>query len=255
MFTSIKEYQFLFEELVKRDFKKKYKRTILGMLWSILSPLMMLVILALIFGNFFSHNTEHYIIYLFTGQIVFNYYVESTIEGMNSLSSNAHIFSKINIPKYLFLLSKNISSFINFFLILIIYFIFLIIDDISFNWSFILLFYPITCLILMNIGIGLILSALFIFFKDIEYIYRLFTQIVMYGSAIFYNTDILPPYIQNLFLLNPLYVCIKYIRTVVIQNTIPDIFIHLLLLIYSVILLTVGILIYKKYNYKFIYYI
>lgn len=255
MHISIKEYQFLFEELVKRDFKKKYKRTILGMLWSILSPLMMLVILTLIFSNFFSHNTEHYIIYLFTGQIIFNYYVESTMEGMNALSSNAHIFSKINIPKYLFLLSKNISSFINFILILIIYFLFVFIDGISFTWIFILLFYPIICLILMNIGIGLILSALFIFFKDMEYLYRLFTQIVMYGSAIFYNIDFLPSNIQYFFLLNPIYVCIKYIRTIIIQNTIPDIMIHLLLLLYSVILLILGIFIYKKYNYKFIYYI
>ena len=255
MFALTKEYKFLFEELVKRDFKKKYKRTILGMLWSILSPLMMLLILTLIFGNFFSHNTEHYVIYLFTGQIIFNYYVEATMEGMNALSSNSHIFSKINIPKYLFLLSKNISSFINFILILILYFLFVLIDGISFSWIFILILYPITCLIIMNIGIGLILSALFIFFKDIEYLYRLFTQIVMYGSAIFYNIDFLPSNIQNLFLFNPIYVCIKYIRTIVILHTIPDIFIHTLLLLYSVILLAVGILIYKKYNYKFIYYI
>lgn len=96
--------QFLFSELVKRDFKKKYKRTVLGMLWSILSPLFMLAVMAVIFTQFFGNNTEHYIIYLFSGQIIFNYFMESTSEGMNSLVANASIFTKINVPKYLSLI-------------------------------------------------------------------------------------------------------------------------------------------------------
>ena len=116
--------QFLFSELVKRDFKKKYKRTVLGMLWSILSPLFMLAVMAVIFTQFFGNNTEHYIIYLFSGQIIFNYFMESTSEGMNSLVANASIFTKINVPKYLFLFSKNISALINFGLILVVYFFF-----------------------------------------------------------------------------------------------------------------------------------
>lgn len=101
-YIKLKQYQFLFEELVKRDFKKKYKRTVLGMVWSVLSPLLMLCVMAAIFGQFFGRNTAHYIIYLFSGQIIFNYYTESTNEGMNALMSNANIFSKINVPKYLF---------------------------------------------------------------------------------------------------------------------------------------------------------
>ena len=112
MFLKYKNYHFLFEELVKRDFKKKYKRTILGMFWSVLSPLFMLCIMATIFGHFFSRDIPHYISYLFSGLIVFNYYAESTNEGMNALMSNAKIFSKINVPKYLFLFSKNVSALI-----------------------------------------------------------------------------------------------------------------------------------------------
>lgn len=254
-YIKLKQYQFLFEELVKRDFKKKYKRTVLGMVWSVLSPLLMLCVMAAIFGQFFGRNTAHYTIYLFSGQIIFNYYTESTNEGMNALMSNANIFSKINVPKYLFLFSKNVSALINFGIILLIYFAFVAFDGIAFSWKFLCLAYPITCLIFINLGIGLILSALYIFFRDIQYLYRLFTQVVMYGSAIFYNIEMLSPNIQKIFYCNPIYVVISYFRSIVIKGVVPELWVHGLLALYAVVLFSVGCYVYKKYNYKFLYYI
>ena len=248
-------YKFVFEELVKRDFKQKYKRTVLGMVWSVLSPLLMLCVLATIFGQFFGRSTSHYIIYLFSGQIIFNYYTESTNEGMNALMSNANIFSKINVQKYLFLFSKNVSALINFGIILLIYFAFVWFDGIEFTWKFLMLVYPIACLIFINLGIGLILSALFIFFRDIQYLYRLFTQVVMYGSAIFYSIDNLSLSTQRIFYCNPIFVCIDYFRSVVIKGVIPSVWIHGLLAFYALSLFLLGCYVYKKYNYKFLYYV
>ena len=255
MITKLKKYQFLFEELVKRDFKTKYKRTVLGMVWSVLSPLLMLTVMAIIFGNFFGRNIEHYVIYLFSGQVIFNYFTEATTEGMQALVSNSSIFTKINVPKYLFLFSKNVSALINFGIILVIYFGFVAIEGISFTWQFLLLIYPVICLIIMNLGIGLILSALYIFFKDIQYLYRLFTQVVMYGSAIFYSIDILPQHLQAVFYCNPIFVCITYFRSIVLYNTVPDLHMHLLLAGYALALFAIGCWIYKKNNYKFLYYV
>lgn len=253
--NNIKIYQFLFEELVKRDFKQKYKRTVLGMVWSVLSPLLMLCVMSIIFGQFFGRSTTHYIIYLFSGQIVFNYYTESTNEGMNALMGNVGIFGKINVPKYLFLFSKNVSAFINFGIILLIYFAFVFFDGIPFTWKFLCLVYPIICLVFINLGIGLILSALYIFFRDIQYLYRLFTQVVMYGSAIFYSINSMPQHIQMLFYCNPVFVCISYFRSIVIENTVPELWVHGLLAVYALGLFGMGCYIYKKYNYKFLYYI
>lgn len=250
-----KQNQFLFEELVKRDFKKKYKRTILGMVWSILSPLLMLGVLAGIFGQFFGRSIPHYVIYLFTGQVIFNYYTESTNEGMGALMGNANIFSKINVPKYLFLFSKNVSAFINFSIILLLYFVFAWMDGITFTWKFFLLIYPAICLVFINLGIGLILSALYIFFRDIQYLYRFFTQIVAYGSAIFYSIDFLPQHIQNIFYCNPIFVVITYFRSIIINNTVPELWVHVLLGIYALGLFGAGCYVYKKYNYKFLYYV
>ena len=255
MIEKLKKYQFLFEELVKRDFKAKYKRTILGMVWSVLSPLMMLLVMSTIFVHFFGRNTPHYIIYLFSGLIIFNYYTEATNDGMNSLMSNANIFSKINVPKYLFLFSKNVSSFINFCIILLIYFAFIYFDNIEITWEFLFLLYPIVCLVFINLGIGLILSALFIFFRDIQYLYRVFTQVVMYGSAIFYTVENLPIHLQVIFYCNPIFVCITYFRSIVLHNAVPDLRLHLLLAGYALVLFGIGCWVYKKYNYKFLYYV
>ena len=99
MLQKLKKYQFLFEELVKRDFTKKYKRTVLGMAWSVLNPLLNLLIMWLVFSNFFGNNINHYVIYLFAGNLVFSYFSDATNLGMNSLLGNASIFTKVNIPK------------------------------------------------------------------------------------------------------------------------------------------------------------
>ena len=255
MISKLKKNQFLFEELVKRDFKKKYKRTVLGMIWSIISPLLMLCIIAVIFGNFFGKHIEHYVIYVFSGQIIFSYFTEATNEGMLALVNNSSIFSKINVSKYLFLFSKNISAFINFTIILIIYFCFVVNDGINFTYSYLMLIYPIICLILINLGIGLLLSACYVFFKDIQYLYRLFTYIIMYCSAIFYSIDILPQHLQTLFYCNPIFVCITYFRSIVLHNAVPDLRLHLLLAGYALVLFGIGCWVYKKYNYKFLYYV
>ncbi len=251
----VKKYQFLFSELVKRDFKKKYKRTVLGMVWSILSPLLQLAVMAIVFTRFFGRNTEHYIIYLFSGNLIFSFYKEATNGGMHALMQNANIIKKINVPKYLFMLSKEVSSCINFGLTLIIYFLFVAIDGIPFSFKFIALLYPIACLVIFNIGVGFILSAMFVIFKDVQYLYEIFTQLLMYLSAIFYTTEAYPEHIQKLFYLNPVYTYIDYFRSIVIDGVFPGAVHHLLCAGYALLVLLVGMFIYKKYNYKFMYYI
>lgn len=255
MIQKMKKYQFLFEELVKRDFKKKYKRTVLGMLWSILSPLLMLFVMRLVFTQFFGRSMEHYTTYLFCGNLVFAFFNESTSQGMQSLMGNAKIFTKVNIPKYLFLFSKNVQCLINFGLTMVVFVVFCILDNITFTWKVILLIYPVICLILFNIGMGLILSALFVFFRDIQYLWSVFTQLLMYLSAIFYTIDSYSYTVQCAFLLNPVYLFIRYFRKIVIEATIPTVWFHLLMLLDVVVVLGIGCWMYKKYNTKFLYYV
>ncbi|MBE6901518.1 MAG: ABC transporter permease [Ruminococcaceae bacterium] len=255
MLQKLKQNRFLFEELVKRDFTKKYKRTVLGMLWSVLGPLMTLGVMALVFTKFFGRTMDHYIIYLFCGNLLFSYFRESTNTGMTALYNNAGIFSKVNVPKYMFLLSINVSSLINFGINLLMLFLFCAIDGVAFTWKFILLLYPIGCLVVFNLGMGLILSAMYIMFRDMKYLYDVFTMLLMYVSAIFYSIDAYSQQTQYLFYLNPIYVYIRYFRKIILEGDIPQLSFHLLAAAYALVALAIGALIYKKKNYKFLYYI
>lgn len=255
MLAKLKKHKFLFEELVKRDFKRKYKGTVLGMGWSMLMPLLMLLVMKVVFENFFGRNIAHYTTYLFCGNLVYSWFAESTNLGMRSLVVNAGIFTKVDVPKYLFLLSGSVQTLINFGLTMVIFFLFCALDHIAFTWKFLLLAYPIVTLFLFNVGVGLILSALHVFFRDMDYIWRVFLQLLMYGSAIFYPVDSLPPRLQTVFAFNPVYRHIAYFREVVLDGAVPGWETHLTLLGVAALALLVGGWMYKRYNTKFLYYV
>lgn len=250
-----KQHKFVFTELVKRDFKKKYKRSILGMLWSMLAPLFTLLVLNFVFGTFFGRGQECYTIYLFSGWLIYQYYNDATNGAMNSLMSNAYIFSKVKVPKYMFLFSRVASSSINFFLTLVVYFAFVLAFGLPITWKMITLIYPIACMFILICGIGLILSALYVFFKDIQYLYSVFSLALMYATPIFYTVDILEPSKQWIFYMNPLYYYVTYFRSVVIDGIIPSLEFHGVMLGISLLLFAIGGWMYKKYNYKFLYYV
>ena len=255
LLRKLKKNQFMLEELIKRDFKQKYKRTVLGMFWSILNPLLTLLVMRLVFTNFFGRSVQYYTTYIFAGNLMFSYFKEQTSGGMNSLMANANIFTKINVPKYLFLLSKSASAVINFGLTLIVFFVFVLIDGVPFHWTVFAMIYPILMLTIFNLGVGMILSAMFVFFRDVGYLYEIFTLLLMYMSAIFYQVDNFPRWIQRVFLMNPVYVAIKYVRVVVIDGNLPSLLFHFLLLLYALVAIGLGALIYKKYNHRFLYYV
>ena len=255
MLSGLRKHQFLFEELVKRDFKKKYKRTVLGMGWSMLMPLLTLLVMKIVFEQFFGRNTPHYTTYLFCGLLVFNWFAESTNSGMRSLYGNASIFTKVNVPKYLFLFSGNVQSLINFGLTLLVFFFFCALDRVTFTWRFVFLLYPILTLLIFNIGIGMILSALYIFFRDMDYLWGVFIQLLMYGSAIFYQVDRMSPGLQRVFAFNPVYRHIVYVREIVLNGAIPSLATHLTLLGFAAVAFLIGAFMYKRYNTRFLYYV
>lgn len=255
MLEKLKKHKFLFEELVKRDFKKKYKGTMLGMGWSMLMPLLMLLVMKVVFENFFGHGINHYTTYLFCGNLVYTWFSEATNLGMRSLVGNSGIFTKVNVPKYIFLLSGSVQTLINFGLTMLVFFLFCALDDIAFTWRFLLLVFPIVTLFLFNVGVGLVLSALHVFFRDMDYIWRVFLLLLMYGSAIFYPVDRLSPKVQVVFAFNPVYRHIAYFREVVLAGTVPGWQTHLTLIGFAAVVLLLGGWMYKRYNTKFLYYV
>lgn len=250
---SFAQKKFLLKQLIQRDFKGRYKRAVLGVLWSMLSPLLFFAAQAIVFSYFFDRG-EHYISYLITGNIVFHYFTDATTNSMFALQGNGGIISKIKVDKEIFLFSRSISCLINFGLNLIIMFTIVAIDKTPFDWKFLMLLFPITCMFFLNMGIGYILSALFVFFKDTQYLYSLFTRVLLYFSAIFYHIEVFPKNIQKLFFINPVYSYISYFRSIVIYQTIPTLFAHILCIAFPFIFMLIGKLIYNLNDNKFAYY-
>lgn len=251
----LNKHRFLFEELVRRDFDRKYKGSFFGAAWSILNPLITLLIMRVVFGHFFGSDIPHFTTYLFCGTVVFSFFSESTSEGLTALIGNASIFTKVNVPKYLFLLSKNTQTFINFAITLCVFFLFCALDGIVFTWKLLTLIYPIFMLLVFNLGMGLLLSALYMFFRDVQYLWAVLTQFLMYVSAVFYSIDTFSSRARNAFLLNPLYLFIRYFRKIVIESTIPSPQFHALMAFDALTVLLLGFWIYRKYDAEFVYYI
>ena len=241
----IENDRFLLLELIRRDFIKKYKRTSLGILWSALSPLLLLITMDLIFGTFFGRNMPHYTIYLFCGLLLFNYFSSSTRAAMSVLYNNAGIYSKVPVPKTFFLISNAAANFINFLVSLLVFFIFVAVDGIPFTARLFWLVYPIVCLYFINFGIGMFLSTVYIFFRDINYLWPIICRIIMYSSAIFYDVSILPGIIRRALSCNPLYMCIDYFRQLVIHSTVPTPEYHIVLGIMSAFCLVFGFVTYR----------
>lgn len=248
------KYGYLYSQLVKRDFNKKYKRSVLGIFWSVLSPLLSFLVMVMVFTHFFGRTTPYYNVYLFTGQIVYGYFTEATNSGMNSFMSGASLFSKLRVPKLIFMATSNSLAFINFSLTFLVLLLFIFKDGLL-SWHLILLLYPLGCMTLFNVGTGLILGTMYVFFKDIQYLYSVLTRLLMYVSAIFYSIDTYPEHIQSLFYLNPLYVYIAYFREIIIEHSIPSTHMHLLCGFYGLFLFGLGLLTYRQFNKKFIYYV
>lgn len=232
--------RFLLAELIKRDFIKKYKRTTLGILWSALAPLLLLITMDLVFGTFFGKKLPHYTIYLFSGLLLFNYFSGITRNSMTVLYNSAPIYSKVPVPKLYFLISRSVASFIDFLVSLVVFFIFVVLDGISLKVDFLLLIYPIVCLFFINFGICMLLSSLYIFFRDLSYLWPVICRIIMYSSAIFYDVSMLSGTLRRLVQCNPLYMCIDYFRQLVIHSTVPSVSYHIILFVMALICLAIG---------------
>ncbi len=247
--------RYLFTQLVKRDFRQKYKKTTLGLLWSALNPLCEFAIMMLIFRNLFGRDTPHYTIYLLTGVLVYGMFSSATHGGMTAILSNSGIITKINVPKWFFVLSKNVACLVDFGITFLILIVFMVLDDIAFTWKFVFLLIPLGCLILFNLGVSMILSTMYVFFKDTQYLYNIFCRLLNYLSAIFWQVSILPEQYRDLLKINPLYDYIVYFRSIIIDGMIPSLTDHLICIGYAAVFFLAGCITYKLNNKKFIYYL
>lgn len=251
-FENFKKYRPLLYELVARDVKIKYRKSVLGVLWTLLNPLLMMVILSIVFSNLFRFDVENYPLYLLSGQILFNFYNEATSASMTSILGNAALIKKVYIPKYMFVVSRIASSSINILSSFCALLLVMLFTRTELHYTMFFVFIPLAYLILFSLGIGLILAALTVKFRDVMHLYSVFITGLMYLTPVIYPIEMLPNWVRIIVNLNPLTGMLSIFRDVMLYNTIPDVLQFLLSGGIVIITLAIGLVVFYKQQDEFI---
>lgn len=252
-------YRYLLYNLISRDFKLKYRRSVLGVAWSVLNPLMMCLVMYVVYNTLYANMTgdgiENFAVYLVIGQLLFNFFRESTTMAMSSIMSNSQLLRKVYIPKYIFPLEKTCFGLVNCFFSFIALIIIMIITGAKLYWTIILAIYPLLTLFVFSLGAGLVLSTLVVFFRDVIHLWEVFTTILMYFSAIFYDPAMLGGGVLKTFIgFNPIYWYITAFRTTVLDGNMLTLNMIWACGLCSIIMLVVGLFVFKKNQDKFVLY-
>lgn len=250
----LKNYRSLLSELIRRDIKIKYRRSVLGILWSFLDPLLSMIVLTIVFSTLF-HRIPNYPIYYLTGLLAFQLFSNGSKTAMKSLVGSSGIWKTIYVPKFLYILSAVLSNFVTYMLSLLVLFVLMLVLQVPFTIYIVFASLPILALIMMTIGAGLIMATLNVFFRDMEYLYNVFTMILMYGMPIFYPADIVPAQFHFIQTYNPLYQVIVCLRDCFLYGQMYPISTLLFSFGCAILLLVIGLLLLYKYQDRFVLYV
>lgn len=252
---SFVQYRDYLVQSVARDLRKRYRRSFLGYLWSMLNPLLMMAILSVVFSNVMRGSTEHYPVFLFCGMLPWAYFSGTLVSSLHAVKGNMQIISQLPVPKYIFMLSMAFSQLFNYVVSLV--------PLIGVMWflgveiSPYLLLIPLAILPLMivTMGLSLMFSVFNVFFDDTEHLIGVFLQALYFLSPVLYGRDILPPSLKPLVELNPLFSIIETSRDLILNHQLPELGGYLTNLMYCCCWLLLGLFIFEKADDKFIYHV
>ena len=250
--TSFNRYKHLLRLLVRRDFVSKYRKSIFGVVWSLLNPLLTMLVITMVFSYLFRRNIEYFPVYLLGGQIIYGFFNESTTQGMRTVISSEGIIKKIYVPKYIFPLSRVISSLVNLAFSFIAFLLVFIVVGAPFRWTMLLIPLPILYTFIFSLGVAMLLSSMAVFFRDLTYLYGVFTLLLMYLTPIFYPVDILPDNLRPIIGLNPLFQFIGYFRDLTLYGKVPDLWTNLVCIGFALASLCCGTFIFMTQQDKYI---
>ena len=249
------EYRALLIELVKRDIKKKYRRSILGILWSMLNPFLTMLIMAMVFSSFFKFAIKNFPVYLLTGQLIFNFYSEATNTAMGSILENASLIKKVYVPKHIFPIAKVLSSCVNFILSLPGLVLVILITKAPVKFSIIFSIIPVLYVLFFCLGIGLLLASVTVYFRDMFHLYGVLITALSYLTPLFYPKEIIPEQYKFLIDYNPLYYFVSMFREIYYYGKVPALQSHITCILIVFISLSLGIYVFTKNQKNFILHI
>lgn len=249
------KYSFLLEQLIARDFKGKYKRSILGVLWSFLNPMLMMTVQYVVFSTIFKSDIENFAVYLLTGIVCYNFFNEATSMALTSIVGNAALITKVYIPKYIYPVSRAMSSMINFLLSLIPLLVMMLVTKTPLTAAVVLLPFAIWCLLMLSLGVGMVLASSMVFFRDTQFLWNVLSMVWMYMTPIFYPENIVSGWLSYIFKLNPLYHIIRFFRIILLSGISPEPKAYLLCFVAAALPLIIGISIFRKTEDRFVLHI
>lgn len=249
------QYKPLIHELVIRDLKLKYRRSFLGYVWSLLNPLLMMCIMTLVFSYMFRFDIPNYPVYLICGQTLWTFFSESTSIAMYSIIQNGALIRKVYIPKYIFPISRIVSSFVTMSFSLVAILIVMLFTGVPFTPALILVPIPLLLLMIFCMGIGMAMAGLAVYFRDTIHLYSVLTTAWMYLTPVFYPISALPEGIVQIVMLNPMYHYITFFRELVLYGSIPTLGIWVSCIITSIAVFAAGTLVFRKLQRNFILYV
>ncbi len=262
---TVRKYKFLMEQLISRDFKIKYKRSILGVFWSFLNPLLMMLVQYVVFSKLFDlrgMGITHYAIYLLCGIITWNGFSDCATQAMHAITGNASLITKVYVPKYIYPVTKVLSAGINLLLsmvpLLLVTFIYGLFNGLYLTKAIFLIPIALIFVIVFTIGVGFLLSSLMVFFHDVEFLWGVFSMMWMYATPIIYGIDLLRGKAEWLVMLmefNPMYHYVSFMRTIIIDGCSPALSEYVICGAFSLGMLIIGAFVFKKTQDKFILYI
>lgn len=249
------KYRFLLIELVKKGIKLRYRRSYLGIIWSLLEPLLMMIVLTFVFGSLLGRGDATYPIYILCGRLCFSCFSSCTRSCLKSIRSHASMIKKVYVPKYLYPLSETLYNYIIFLISLIVLVVVACVMGVYPKLSWLLSFVPLIQLLLLSFGVGMILATIGVFFRDMEYLWSVATTLIMYMSAIFYYPDQLFTNANDwkamVINLNPLYCVITNLRNTIFGNPM-DITMLIYTFVFSILCIIIGTYAFFKKQNRFI---
>ena len=249
---NFKKFRPLLGELIARDIKTKYRKSVLGVLWTLLNPLFMMIILSVVFSNLFKFDVEYFPVYLLSGQLIFNFYSEATTASMSAIMDNGSLLKKIYVPKYLFVLSRVFSSTINLLASFTALILVMLAMRVELHYTVLLVSIPLIFIVLFSLGVGLILSAITVKFRDIMHLYSVFVTALMYLTPVIYPMSILPKWLSPIVRANPVTNILIMFRDVMLNGNLPSISGIIIALIETVLALGIGLYVFYKNQDQFI---
>ena len=250
------KYRSLVRQLVMKDIKLKYRRSFLGYVWSVLNPLLVMVVMYLVFSHMFRFDVSNYPAYLIIGQTLFTFMTEATNQAIFSITGNGALLKKVYVPKYVFTLSKLSSSLVNLLFSLGAMLIVFIFSRVRFSLYMLCIPVVMLELYLFSLGLGLFLAQAAVFFRDIQYIYSVLTTAWMYATPIFYPVEQLSDGMQKCIrAVNPMFHYVSQFRTLVLDAALPDLYSVLYGFALALLFLWLGTWSFLKTQDRFILYI